>query len=36
MIKHYFKQALAQLRQHRLSVSSALQELLLAFSLLCW
>lgn len=37
MIKQYFKQALAQLRQHPLiSVSSALQELLLAFSLLCW
>ncbi len=36
MIKQYFKQALAQLRQHPLISSSALQELLLAFSLLCW
>lgn len=37
MIKQYFKQALAQLRQHPLiSVISIAGTVLLAFSLLCW
>ena len=36
MIKQYFKQALAQLRQHPLISVISIAELLLAFSLLCW